>query len=135
MGIDHAADQGFEANGDEATNADAGEGEASEAQGPVADLGEDDRVGYEAEVKYAVDYGYIDVPEDALKVSFQKSRLEIKNLGYVPDWLGEYHNKGAAKIDLQQLEERSLVVVIATPISLVIHFFSTTRSFLFEQDW
>ena len=63
--IDHAPDEGFADNDEEAADGEAGEGETAKTEGPAADAGEDDGVGDEAEVEDAVDDGDVEVPENA----------------------------------------------------------------------
>lgn len=65
VGIDEAATQRFEHNGEQVSNSDAAEGEAAEARGPAALLLKDDGIGDEGEVECAIDDCYVYVPEDA----------------------------------------------------------------------
>lgn len=53
MRIDHAADEGLAADDDHASDSDADEGEAGEADGPASLTLEDYGVCYEAEVEKA----------------------------------------------------------------------------------
>lgn len=80
VAVDDAADERLAADDDERADADAAEGEAADAGGPAAALGEDDGVGDEAEVEDAIDDGDVDVPEDAGGWLALNSRLEWNRL-------------------------------------------------------
>ena len=68
MGIDKSSDEWFEDDDTHASDSDADKGESRKADGPAADLGENNGVCNEAEVENAVD-----LREVSLMCTFQHS--------------------------------------------------------------
>lgn len=113
VGFNHPTDEGFADNYYQGSRPYPTECQSGDASGPAPYFTEDDWISDEAEIKNAVDYGDVEVPEDT-------------------DGFRDGHDEGTRKVDFEEFEKGDILIVAAPPAG-VAGFFTAESGFALED--